>query len=114
MALLWNDPGPRTGYYANSRGLSTRTFGPDITENFLNQHRLSLLIRSHEYKVFGFEFTHNHKVLTIFSCPDYQYNHQQYILLTLDFIFIFCRGLGNSGAVVRIDRQNSIDIKQFY
>ena len=72
MGLLWNDPRPILGYGANNRGPSVHTFGPDITENFLQKHGLSLLIRSHEYQVFGHQYTHQSRCLTIFSCPDYQ------------------------------------------
>lgn len=72
MALLWNDPTSILGYGNNNRGPSVHTFGPDVTEKFLKQHNLKLLIRSHEYKPFGHEFTHRSKCLTIFSAPDYQ------------------------------------------
>lgn len=72
MALLWNDPTPHHGYSRNSRGPRVFSFGPDITEEFLQKHNLSLLIRSHEYQVFGYQYTHNSKCLTIFSSPDYQ------------------------------------------
>lgn len=72
MALLWNDPTVLKGYNRNARGPNVFSFGPDITEAFLNKHKLSLLIRSHEYKIFGHQYTHNSKCLTIFSSPDYE------------------------------------------
>ena len=72
MALLWNDPANPKGYNRNQRGPNVFSFGPDITEKFLSKHNLSLLIRSHEFKVFGHQYTHNSKCLTIFSCPDYE------------------------------------------
>ena len=72
MALLWNDPTTTYGYATNDRGPRVFSFGPDITEKFLKKHNLSLLIRSHEYQVFGHRYTHKSKCLTIFSCPDYQ------------------------------------------
>ena len=72
MALLWNDPTNSKGYNRNIRGPNVFSFGPDITESFLAKHNLSLLIRSHECKIFGHQYTHNSKCLTVFSCPNYQ------------------------------------------
>lgn len=72
MALLWNDPIDLNGYNRNNRGSNVFSFGPDITEKFLSKHNLSLLIRSHEFKFFGHQYTHNSKCLTVFSSPDYQ------------------------------------------
>lgn len=72
MALLWNDPSNLMGYGSNSRGSNVYTFGHDVTDRFLKKHNLSLMIRSHEYKVSGHQYIHQSKCLTIFSCPDYQ------------------------------------------
>lgn len=72
MALLWNDPAEILGYTKNARGPNVFSFGPDVTEKFLKKHNLSLLIRSHECKIFGHQYSHNSKCLTVFSCPDYQ------------------------------------------
>lgn len=41
------------------------------TEAFLTRNKLSLLIRSHEHKVEGFEVCHNNHCWTVFSAPNY-------------------------------------------
>jgi diadenosine tetraphosphatase ApaH/serine/threonine PP2A family protein phosphatase len=88
MALMWNDPSGNLGYGLNARGPSTRTFGQDITDKFLKQHSLSLLIRSHEHKFFGHQYSHQSKCLTIFSCPDYQYASLINYLLFICLLFL--------------------------
>ena len=44
-------------------------FGPDITEAILTKHNLSMLIRSHECKLEGYEFTHNEQVSLTINRP---------------------------------------------
>lgn len=62
--LLWSDPQGGDGCVPNSlRGAGTY-FGPDITNKFLEKHSFTLLIRSHECKLEGYELTHGNKVCT--------------------------------------------------
>lgn len=69
--LLWADPREEPGFGHSERGGNIVTFGPDVTECFLEANGLDLVIRSHEVKDKGFEWTHGGKCLTVFSAPLY-------------------------------------------
>jgi diadenosine tetraphosphatase ApaH/serine/threonine PP2A family protein phosphatase len=69
--LLWADPRGKTGYGPSFRvQKGCYIFGPDVTEAFLEQNGLRLIIRSHEVKVGGYEWTHP-SLITVFSAPNY-------------------------------------------
>ncbi|CAF0789305.1 unnamed protein product [Rotaria sordida] len=71
--LLWSDPDPhnRRGCRNNKERNIGSFFGPNITEQFLKKYNYSMIIRSHQVKHKGYEYTHNEKVLTIFSASNY-------------------------------------------
>ena len=82
--LLWADPRGKTGYGPSYRvRKGCYIFGPNVTSAFLRRNGLRLLIRSHEVKVGGFEWTHP-DCITVFSAPNYL-GHA-----------------GNKGAVIRL------------
>ena len=68
--LLWSDPKEENGVSPSMRGAGS-FFGPDITDKFLKENRLKLLIRSHEVRMEGFQIEPGGKVITVFSCPNY-------------------------------------------
>ena len=45
--LLWSDPGPTNGRTPSKRGVGV-AFGADVTQRFLQDNGLELLVRSHE------------------------------------------------------------------
>ncbi|KAF8822607.1 serine/threonine protein phosphatase, partial [Cardiosporidium cionae] len=82
--LLWSDPQSTYGRAPSFRGVACR-FGPNVTESFLQENNLSLVIRSHEVKDQGYEVEHDKKLITVFSAPNY------------------CDCMGNKGAFIRLN-----------
>jgi len=82
--LLWSDPQPFPGKSPSKRGVGF-SFGPDITEAFLNHNNLKTLVRSHEVKEEGYLVEHGGKTITVFSAPNY------------------CDSMGNKGAYIHFD-----------
>jgi len=68
--LMWADPQPFNGRAPSKRGVGL-SFGPDVTQRFLEENKLELLVRSHEVKQEGYEVTHGGKCITVFSAPNY-------------------------------------------
>ncbi|KAF3511154.1 hypothetical protein F2Q69_00000799 [Brassica cretica] len=69
--LLWSDPQDSPGRSRSTRGEGIIFFGEDVTESFLRDNNLDLLVRSHELKDKGYEISHNGKLITVFSAPNY-------------------------------------------
>lgn len=92
--LLWSDPHDNMGLIPSKRGVGFQ-FGFDITSSFFQHNNrtgtngfgdaydLRLLVRSHEMKEPGFEWSQNNQTLTLFSSPNY------------------CDQMGNFGAFLR-------------
>ncbi|QCD78423.1 serine/threonine-protein phosphatase 5 isoform X1 [Vigna unguiculata] len=82
--VLWSDPQPLPGRGPSKRGVGL-SFGPDVTEAFLKENNLDLVVRSHEVKDEGYEIEHDGKLITVFSAPNY------------------CDQMGNKGAFIRFE-----------
>lgn len=70
--LLWSDPDDRTGWGISPRGAGY-TFGQDISEQFEHTNNLGLVARAHQLIMTGYNWSHEKKVVTIFSAPNYCY-----------------------------------------
>jgi serine/threonine-protein phosphatase PP1 catalytic subunit len=71
FSYLWNDPSPRPGLTASTRGSTVKEFGPDIVEGFLETNNLKRIIRGHTALENGYKWWFDGKLLSLFSCPDY-------------------------------------------
>ena len=70
---LWSDPNKyetATGTVINPRGKGC-LFAYDVTESFLKQNGLKLLVRSHEEQKTGYRIHHKGLLVTIFSVSNY-------------------------------------------
>ena len=92
--LLWSDPHMHKGRKPSARGAGVN-FGPDITERFLEINKLSMIIRSHEFKQKGYDIQHRGKLITVFSAPNY------------------CGKRNNKGAYIKLDDQMKPDYCTF-
>lgn len=86
---LWSDPAPQPGRQPSKRGVGLQ-FGPDVTQQFLDDNGLELVVRSHEVKEEGYEVMHNGRLVTVFSAPNY------------------CDSMGNKGAFVRFNGSDMV------
>ena len=82
--LLWSDPQQRLGHTLSIRGAGCK-FGPDITRQFLKDNNLGMIIRSHEVKMDGYEYTHDNKILTIFSAGKYGNGNNRAAIASIKF-----------------------------
>ena len=84
--LLWSDPDDRSGWGISPRGAGY-TFGQDISESFTQSNQLKLIARAHQLVMDGYNWSHNQKVVTIFSAPNY------------------CYRCGNQAAIMEVNEQ---------
>jgi len=92
--LLWSDPDDRSGWSMSPRGAGF-TFGYDIANAFNRTNGLSLIARAHQLVMEGYNWCHEHNVVTIFSAPNY------------------CYRCGNQAAIMEIDENMQQHFIQF-
>lgn len=92
--LLWADPSDKiSGFSRNVERGGGFCFGSNVTSHFLVKNNLSLLIRSHEVRDYGFSVHHENRCVTVFSAPNY------------------CGVCGNLGAVLKFcDGDNGLHV----
>jgi serine/threonine-protein phosphatase PP1 catalytic subunit len=84
--LMWSDPNNSLNetWGMNARGISC-TYNATAIDTFLTNNNLQLICRAHQLVSDGYKFTHNNKLITVFSAPNY------------------CGNSGNDGAVMKIN-----------
>eukprot|EP00828_Plagiopyla_frontata_P044734 TRINITY_DN7404_c0_g1_i1.p1 TRINITY_DN7404_c0_g1~~TRINITY_DN7404_c0_g1_i1.p1 ORF type:complete len:206 (-),score=30.50 TRINITY_DN7404_c0_g1_i1:96-713(-) len=93
--LLWSDPDDsKKGWGISPRGAGW-TWGPDITDKFLQANNLKQIARAHQLVMDGYNQNHNKKVITLFSCPNY------------------CYRCGNQAAIMEIDENLNSNYIQY-
>ncbi|KAG5509644.1 hypothetical protein JKF63_06349 [Porcisia hertigi] len=69
--LLWSDPCTTAGLFAaSSRGCGWN-FGPAASSAFCSKNKFNFICRAHEVAMDGYFWTHNDRVVTVFSAPNY-------------------------------------------
>lgn len=78
LDALWSDPKQTTGIEPNLLRGGGCLWGNDITDAIINKYKLNLIIRSHECKELGYEYTHENRILTLFSASNYYDYYSNY------------------------------------
>ena len=92
--LVWSDPDDRPGWSTSPRGTGF-TFGIDVSLQFNHANNLTLIARAHQLVSDGYNWCHNHNVITVFSAPNY------------------CYRCGNQAAIMLIDENLKYTFLQF-
>ena len=92
--LLWSDPEERSGFGVSLRGAGY-IWGEDVSAKFSKTNNLNLIARAHQLVMNGFNWSHNQKVVTIFSAPNY------------------CYRCGNEAAIMEVDENMNKLFTQF-
>ncbi|WP_318786051.1 metallophosphoesterase family protein [Methanimicrococcus hacksteinii] len=68
---IWNDPGPEDGIALSGRGSGVYRVGPDLTQKFLKQNNLQLVIRGHTSHTEGTKCWHGSRLVSLYSTFPY-------------------------------------------
>ncbi|MFW9831236.1 MAG: serine/threonine protein phosphatase, partial [Candidatus Thorarchaeota archaeon] len=73
IQMLWNDPKEvLKGFGPSMRGSRIRTFGEDVTIEFMSHNKLELIVRSHEVFEHGYHEFFTGRIMSLFSCRYYR------------------------------------------
>jgi serine/threonine-protein phosphatase 2A catalytic subunit len=92
--LLWADPDDGRGWGISPRGAGY-TFGEDISAKFCTCNKLNMISRAHQLVMDGFSWSHDQKLITLFSAPNY------------------CYRCGNQAAIMLVDENMQKQLLQF-
>mmetsp|Transcript_12725 Transcript_12725/g.51121 ORF Transcript_12725/g.51121 Transcript_12725/m.51121 type:complete len:287 (+) Transcript_12725:345-1205(+) len=92
--LMWSDPDDRLGWGISPRGAGY-TFGQDISDKFNHDNGFDFIVRAHQLVMEGYNWTHEGRLVTIFSAPNY------------------CYRCGNMAAIMEVDEYLSSNFIQF-
>lgn len=104
--FLWSDPSTEVVSWAESdRGVSY-IFGKKVVDNFMERHKMDLVVRAHQVVAKGYEFFARRKMVTVFSAPNYmgEFDNSGAVLsvnedLLCSFQILQGRGAMGAGAV---------------
>ena len=83
--LMWADPGDHKEEWMQSDRGCSYTFNDKAVKSFMSKNNIDLICRAHQC-VDGYEFSFGHKLVTVFSAPNY------------------CGEYANAGAVMKVDK----------
>jgi len=91
--MVWSDPDSedKKGFNDSPRGVSY-LWGPDESESFCLRNQVNFIVRSHQLVMEGCLWTHNNRVLTVFTSANY------------------CLTCQNNGGVIRINGDLSCEL----
>jgi serine/threonine-protein phosphatase PP1 catalytic subunit len=69
--LLWSDPGVHKEQWADNDRGSSFTFNNEAVTKFMTKNNIQLICRAHQCVDNGYEFSFGHKLVTVFSAPNY-------------------------------------------
>ncbi|KAG5484117.1 hypothetical protein LSCM1_05972 [Leishmania martiniquensis] len=69
--LLWSDPCNGAGLFATSSRGCGWDFGPAASNAFCTSNNFDFICRAHQVAMDGYFWTHNDRVVTVFSAPNY-------------------------------------------
>jgi protein phosphatase len=82
--ILWSDPEENlAGTHPSPRGAG-KLFGTNVTEKFLRMLDVRMLLRGHEPAEAGYKFSHEGRILTLFSRKGEPYYNSEAAYLMLD------------------------------